>query len=294
MNLSPRFTLLIAATFLSVTTAYAQSRIPADPDPTRLANAPDAAEPEDDWQVRIGVGTLYSPAFLGSDDYQLQAGPNVEIRFRDRLFVSIVDGIGFDVIKTDNFRAGPVISYGQGRNDKGSGPFRIAGKPSEALIGLGDIKGSAEAGGYIEYQSGGFSAKIEVRKALGGHDGIISDIGARYTIGLMGLTVGDQSVVFSAGPRATIVDDKYNHAFFGIDAGQSLRSGLAEFDAKGGLLTYGVGAAVIVPISSNFSASLIGGFDRLAGDAAKSPLVRERGSRNQATVGLGLTYRFGM
>ena len=33
-------------------------------------------------------------------------------------------------------------------------------------------------------------------------------------------------------------------------------------------------------------------YERLVGDAAKSPIVRELGSRNQLSGGLGLSYTF--
>jgi outer membrane protein len=288
-----RLAFLAAAIALPTTDACGQDRIPADPDPTRLANAPRDAAP-DSWQVRIGVGAVYSPTFLGSDEYQLRAGPSVEIRYKDRFFLSVIDGAGFDMVKTKRLRAGPIIKLQQQRRENGKNMFVIAGGQSDALRGLGDVPATAEAGGYIQYQSAGFSAKVEVRKGIGGHDGLIAEIGARYTTGLMGIAVGDRSVILSLGPRVTIVDDTYNKAYFGIDAGQSARSGLAPFDAGGGLQSYGVGAAVVIPIAGALSAAVLGGFDRLSGDAAKSPLVRDRGSRNQGTLGLGLTYRFGL
>jgi outer membrane protein len=37
-----------------------------------------------------------------------------------------------------------------------------------------------------------------------------------------------------------------------------------------------------------------GRYERLVGDAADSPIVREFGSRNQLSGGLGLTYTFTM
>jgi outer membrane protein len=275
-------------------TASAQGRIPADPDPTRLANAPQSAEPEDDWQLEIGAGGFYGPAFLGSKDYQLQVGPMVEVRYKDRFFLSVIDGVGFDLIKTDNFRAGPILNFEQKRQEDGKGNFVIAGGSTTALRGLGDVAATFEAGGYLEYQSGGFSVKGEVRMGVNGHEGLIAELGARYSTGLMGMTVGDQPVVFSLGPRATVVDDKYNQAYFGIDADQSARSGLAQFNAKGGLQSYGAGATLAVPITGGLGVAVMAGFDRLSGDAGKSPLVRERGSRNQATIGLGIIYRFGL
>jgi outer membrane protein len=33
-------------------------------------------------------------------------------------------------------------------------------------------------------------------------------------------------------------------------------------------------------------------YDRLVGDAGKSPIVRDLGSRNQLAAGVGLTYTF--
>ncbi len=289
-----RLTLLATFTVMAGGQASAQDRIPADPDPTRLANAPENQAPRSDWQFQIGVGTIYGPAFLGSDDYQLRAGPNVEIRYKDRFFLSVIDGAGFDLIKTATFRAGPVIKYQQQRRENGNSTFRIAGSRTDALRGLGDVPDTAEAGGYLQYQAGAFSAKAEVRQGIGGHDGLIADLGARYTTRFTAPPTGERPVIFSIGPRATIVDDKYNQAYFGVTPEQSTRSGLARYNAGGGLLSYGVGAAFLVPVSGRLNAALLGGYDRLAGDAADSPLVQERGSRNQATVGLGLIYRFGL
>ncbi len=287
-----RSAVLCAAATLGATASSAQERPPLDPDAIRAVGTPD--EPRDDWQIQLGVGGFYSPNFVGSKDYQLQAGPNIAVRYKDRFFVSVLDGVGFDLIKTDSFRAGPVVKFQQQRRENGKSTFMIAGKRSTALLGMGDVDATIEAGGYIRYQSGPFSANAEVRKGLGGHDGVIAEFGLRYTTTFAGLSVGDRPIILSVGPGATVVDSKYEATYFSIDAGQSSRTGLARFDAKGGLQSYGVNAVVVVPISSKLSAALIGGFDRLSGDAAKSPLVRERGSRNQKTLGLGLTYRFGL
>ena len=286
-------TLLATFTVMAGGQASAQDRLPADPDPTPLANALENQAPRSDWQFQIGVGTIYGPAFLGSDDYQLRAGPNVEVRYKDRLFLSVIDGAGFDLIKTATFRAGPVIKYQQQRRENGNSSFQIAGARTDALRGLGDVPDTAEAGGYLQYQAGAFSAKAEVRQGVGGHDGLIADLDARYTIRFTASPLAERPVIFSIGARATIVDDKYNQVYFGVTPEQSTSSGLARYDAGSGLLTYGVGAAFLVPVSGRLNAALLGGYDRLAGDGADSPLVRERGSRNQPTVGFGLIYRFG-
>ncbi len=281
-----------AAVALISTIAQAQVRVATDPDPTRLENAPEESTPSD-WQIRIGAGAIYAPAFIGSDHYQLQAGPDFEVRYKDRFYLSVIDGAGFDLIKTENLRVGPVVKFQQKRRESGKGTFVIAGGRTDELRGLGSVAATAEAGGYVQYQSGGLSARAEVRKGIGGHDGIIADLSARFAAPIPVPSISARPVIVSVGPRATIVDNKYNDSYFSIDAGQSTRSGLRTFDAKGGLLSYGLGSAIIVPLSNHFSGSILAGYDRVASDAANSPLVRDRGSRNQATLGLGLSYRFG-
>lgn len=258
----------------------------------RVADPPEL--PESDWQIQVGVGAFYGPAFLGSKDYQLQGGPNLEIRYKDRFFISMFDGIGVDLIKTENFSAGPIVKYQSKRKENGKSNFVIAGARTKALRGLGDVDASAEVGGYAEYKAGPFQIGAEVRKGLGGHKGLIAEIEANFRGYVPGFAIDERPIMFSIGPRATIVDAKYNDAYFSIDEGQSLRSGLPTYDAGGGLLSFGAAGAVLVPLTSRMSLAALGGYDRLSGDAAKSPLVRERGSRNQVSGGLGLIYRFGL
>ncbi|WP_420140002.1 MipA/OmpV family protein [Sphingomonas sp.] len=284
---------LLFALSLSATEADAQGPIPSDPDPARLANAPAGDRPKGDWQLRLGGGALYAPAFLGSSHYQLRAGPNIEIRYQDRYFVSLIDGVGADLIKSSHFRAGPILRYEQKRRESGKTVLLIAGGRTEALRGLGDVPGTAEAGGYAQYQSGRVSAKVEVRKGLGGHDGLIAQLGARYAAPISAIAVGGRPLIVSFGPRATFVDDRYNRSYFGVDARQSVQSGLPRYRATGGLLSYGTGGTILLPFAPSLSAALLAGYDRLSGDAGRSPLVRQRGSRNQGSLGLGLTYSFG-
>lgn len=288
----PLLTLLVASG-APLASASAQDATPTDPHPTRQASAPGRAAPGRAWELRLGAGMLYGPAFLGSRDYQLRAGPIVEAHLGDRLHLSVVDGATFDLLKTRSLRAGPVIKYQEGRQQDGDALFVVAGGRTHALRGLGDVDATVEVGGYAQYQSGRLSAKVELRQGLGGHEGLVADLGLRLQTALTALSLGGRPLLVSAGPRATFVDAQYNQAYFGVDAGQSARSGLRPFDPEGGLLSYGVAGALIFPVSGDLSAVLLGGVDRLAGDARRSPLVRERGARDQATLAVGLSYRLG-
>jgi outer membrane protein len=274
----------------AIGTAAAQTA--PDPDPTTLANVPNDDAPPD-WQFRLGAGIGVSPAYLGSKTYQVAAAPFAEVRYKDRYFVSVFDGAGADVIKTRHFRAGPTLSFDSGRKESGK-TFKIAGNRDTSLIGLGDVKSAVQAGGFAEYSLGAFTAKAQVSKALGGTNGLVANLGVRLTEPIRISALSNKPIIVSVGPRMTFVDSKHNNAYFGVDANQSLNSGLPQYTAKGGLQSYGVGATVLVPVSKSVSAIMLFGYDRLSGDAADSPLVRERGSANQATAGLGLIYHFGL
>lgn len=271
--------------------AYAQTS-GSDADPTQLANVP----PEDrsrERQIMVGAFVAYSPAYLGADEYQLMAGPSIQVRY-DRAFLSLQDGLGYDVVRSGGWRAGPTISLRQPRRQSGNSPLMIAGERTDDLQGLGTIKASADVGGFIAYERGAFAAKLDVRQATNTDLGLIATLSARYSAMIPLSSRPGPPAIFSIGPRISFVDDKYNQSYFGITTEQSVRSGLREYRAKGGVLSAGFGASAIVPLGSRVSAMVLAGYDRLTDDAARSPLVEDRGSRDQATVGLGLVYRFGL
>lgn len=60
------------------------------------------------------------------------------------------------------------------------------------------------------------------------------------------------------------------------------------------MLSYGLGGNVIRPLNRRSALTLFTSLERLGGPAADSPLIRERGQRMQATLGLGYGVRFGL
>ena len=97
--------------------------------------------------------------------------------------------------------------------------------------------------------------------------------------------------LFTAGPRMQIVNDKYASAFYSIGAADAT-SGLPAYSAAGGINYAGVDATARYYFSETFSIRAFAEWDRLLGDAADSPLVKQRGSADQVEVGLGAAYRF--
>lgn len=116
---------------------------------TLAAQAPEKAQ---GWSFTVGAGLVYAPAYVGADNYQLNALPNITINYADRFFASVKDGVGYDVINRSGWRIGPIARYKFGRKEDQDNPFRIAGEKSNDLRGLGDIDGTLELGGGPQVQ----------------------------------------------------------------------------------------------------------------------------------------------
>ncbi len=242
------------------------------------------------WSAQVGGGALFAPSFVGDDNYQLFLLPSIRASYGERLTVGVPDGLKYDIIRTKRLRIGPNVRPSFGRNEDGRQPFSIAGAANDDLLGLGDVDPAVEVGGYAEYRFGKAALGANVTKALGGHDGVIADVTLRYNNRKM---LGCKPLFYSVGPSVRLVDQTFHQSFYGVTAAQSAASGLAVYEPEGGLNSYGLSAAAIYPIRNRVSATVLAGYDRLAGEVAESSLVSERGARDQANLGLFLTYRFG-
>jgi outer membrane scaffolding protein for murein synthesis (MipA/OmpV family) len=256
---------------------------PGDPPPGRPPALPGA----DGWSMTIGVAPVLSPVWQGSRDTALSLFPDLRFNYKDVIFASIPEGLGWNAINGDGWRAGPLAKIRFGRDEeRGGSPFLITGG-SDALLGLGDVSAAAEVGAFAEKRVGPWRGRLEARRGFGGHEGVLIDGSIAYQARL-----GRTSISF--GPRATIASADYMRTYFGIDPAQSQRSGLAPYRPGGGLLSFGVGSSVVHPLDRRSVLTLFSGLDRLGGEPGDSPLVRERGRRMQFTLGLGYGFRFGL
>jgi len=204
--------------------------------------------------MTIGAAPLFAPAFRGSDDY----APLIKVRF------------------------------GRGEEDGGN-PFLVT-DGSDALLGLGDVRAAGEAGGFVQVVTGRVQTRFELRQGFGGHDGVVADLTSSLRSGDNWPLVGP--VIWSVGPRLTAAGSDFVNAYYGITGQQSADSGLPEYAAGSGLVSVGLTGAVVRPVNPRLAYTLFAGYDRLLGDAADSPLVRERGSANQFSIGLAVGYGF--
>ena len=246
--------------------------------------------PPGGWTLTLGAAPVFSPAWQGSKDMALSIFPDLRVNYGDTIFASVPDGLGWNALNRAGWKAGPIAKLSFGRNeDNGGSPFLLSGG-SDALLGLGDIPATAELGGFVEKRwgtIGQWRVRAEVRRGFGGHEGVLADGSISYQVRL-------DRTIMSFGPRATAASGGFMRVYFGMDAGQSQRSGLAQYRPDGGLLSYGIGGTLVWPLNQRNTVTLFTGLDRLGSSATRSPLVRHRGQKTQFSVGLGYGFRFNL
>jgi MipA family protein len=232
-----------------------------------------------DWYLTLGAKGFVAPRYEGAKDYMLRAAPVISLGRAGRSvrFSSLNDNASFGFIDTGVFRAGLTGKLITGR-DSGD---------SDDLKGLHDVDWGVEVGGFAEfYPTDNIRGRVEVRRGIGAHDGVVADFAIDAFKDIT------PTVRVSAGPRATVASKDYFEEFYGVSASESVASGLARYSPGGGLKSLGVGGQITWQTTDKITTSAYAEYNRLMGPAADSSLVRERGSANQATLGVQATYRF--
>lgn len=267
----------------SLAVVQAQSTQVQTAQPEAPPGAPPPAEAaKPDWNIRLGVGAMAGPKFEGGDTYKVVPAPQFMISYRDLVFLR-GPSLGINAFTvhgprpSDKLQIGPLVRYQPGRDEDNSNRLR----------GMGDIDGAVEIGGFITYGIGAWSAGVTVFRDLSdSHDGLTAKISAghRLPLGPALLLRSDMSV--------NLADDKHTTAFFGVTAAQSARSGLRQYRPEGGFKDAGISFDLDYRVTENWGLGGRLGYKRILGDAADSPLVKDRGSANQLVTGLFLNYRF--
>lgn len=240
--------------------------------------SPLAAQDKPDMIVMIGVGPALQPKYPGASSLVLAAKPVVNFwRKGDPLPAKAADqSPGFVVLgQRGGLAAGPAVTFAPGRNGKDIAP------------GLADVGFGMEVGGFIEaYPWEHLRLRGELRRAIGASKGLTGDVAIDLE-----LRLPDDRLVVTAGPRLRWGNGRYQRAYFGVDAAEALTSGLTSHRPGSGVHAYGAMTGAYYQFGRTWGVYAFAGYDRLTGDAARSPIVTHKGSRDQFSTGLSLTYR---
>lgn len=266
---------------LSVTAAAIAAPAFAADLPSRTL-APIAVAPAPVFTVILAAGPEVQPDFPGSKSYTVL--PSIHIAYlkpgEHDPFYTPDDSFDIQIIDTPFFKAGPAANFVNRRGlSDGNGQF----------YGLHNVDFSVELGGFAEIWPWQDHLRIrgEIRKAVTGYDGLVGSIGAdlinRY---------GPFQV--SVGPRIKFGDQRYVDNFFSIQPYEAALNGrVTPYRASAGVTSVGAFATARYDFNQTWSATLFGGYDRLANSVGDSPVATVLGTRNQFTGGVTLAYSFG-
>ncbi len=236
-----------------------------------------AAQDSNDIRVRVGLGAQLQPQYIGADGTSVAPlfHINTARGTNEFRFAAPDDSFGIGVASTGGFSFGPAGNI-EGRR-----------KQSDVGAPVGNVARTFEAGAFAQYEvADSFRFRAELLKGIGGNGGLVGTISADKI-----WRSGDR-YVFSIGPRVMFSDARYQRAYFGITPAASLASGLPVYRPGGGIHAVALASGISYELSSRWGLFGFARYERLVGDAARSPIVRDFGSRNQLSGGIGLDYTF--
>ena len=236
-----------------------------------------AAQDSNDLRVRVGAGAQLRPEFIGADGTSITPLFHINIAHGTNQFSFAApdDSPSIALLSKDGFSFGPAGNI-EGRR-----------KQSDVGAPVGSVSRTFEAGAFAQYLAGdSIRLRAELLKGINGHEGLVGTIGADKI-----WRDGDH-YVFSIGPRVLFSDARYQRAYFGVSPAASLASGLPIYRPGGGVHAVAVASGMSYGLGKSWGLFGYARYERLVGDAAKSPIVREFGSRNQLSGGIGLNYTF--
>jgi outer membrane scaffolding protein for murein synthesis (MipA/OmpV family) len=230
------------------------------------------------WDVIAGIATSAKPVYSGASQYVGAGGPVINIRYRNRIFISSGEGLGGDVFSGKHYRVSLAVGLDLGR--------RMSWHYS-TLHGLGDIPRAPFfklAGTYVISRSLPILLSGDIRKIAGGAAGLVGDLDV-YTP----LPGSSRKFVMFAGPSVTFADRKHLQTVYGVSARQALLSAYPPFAAHGGLQAAGFGFSATRFFTPHVLANTNLAVSELLGSAGRSPIVERR---TQVALTLSIAYRW--
>jgi len=228
--------------------------------------------------LMLGAGVAYMPEYAGADKSRVRALPFIERTYDSGVFLSTLRGVGYQTT-IEGFNLSGALTYGGGRKD-----HKTTFSGSDALRGMGDIEGSAQAVLGVSYTLGTVGLSLGTTQNLAHRE-----YGATYTLGASMPLYTSASDQIGLSASATYGDDKHMQTYYGVTAAQSALSGYRIYSAKGGFENAGVSVSWHHVIDKNWSIRSAAGYTRLLTNAGDSPLTQRQ---NTPTLMTGFIYKF--
>jgi MipA family protein len=274
--------LVAAAAALLSAPAFAQANDVQLPDPNDRSDT-----------FTIGGGAGYVPDYEGSDDYQVIPAAFVRGRVSGFRFFTRATYLYVDVVR-----------QGGGKVDADLGPIagvrlnRRKNVDDPVVDRLPELDAAIEVGGFAGITFHGLTNPYD---ALSFRVDVVKDVGSAHGSTIITPTVDfgtplSRKLYVGASFSMDWAGGGYADYYFSVSPTAALASGLPVYDADGGLKQWRVGLIANHSITGDLLHGLsifgTGGYTRLTGDFADSPIVSLRGDSDQWFAAAGLAYTF--
>jgi outer membrane scaffolding protein for murein synthesis (MipA/OmpV family) len=227
-----------------------------------------------DLLIRIGALGFYRPEYEGGNHYEFRGFPFFDITWRNIFFLNPRKGLGAYIWNRGDIKLALSAGYSFGRDED----------DSNDLDGLGDIDSGANANILFEWAPGDIAFDTRYEQQITG-----ADTGSQVHLSLScPLQIGGSNMI-KPSVKTTYASSGYMEEYFGISPVQAARSGLPVYNADSGFKSLGLQVMSIFRLDKHLGIQAMIGCDRLIGEAADSPVVR---NVNQCVFSLGLSRRF--
>ncbi|WP_432258625.1 MipA/OmpV family protein [Cupriavidus sp. TMH.W2] len=230
-----------------------------------------------------GLGVGSTTEFAGGKDRMVGVVPGLRyVTPGGRLLEWYGPYAQFNFGGLTGFQWGPAVGLRLGRNNV----------DDPVVSRVHEIDTTVEAGGFIGYE---YLNEGRIPWRLRGGVNVMTNAGIVYggthiaATGSLWVPLHPR-VYAGVGLGATWVSGSFNRTYFGVTPSDSAASGLPVYNPGGGLEQFTGWLALIYQFDKHWYGGAMVYGQRLAGDAADSPIVTQRGTRNQITYGVGIGY----
>jgi len=214
----------------------------------------DPIEEPKTWTLDIGGGAVYGFTPGGDDPNSVNTIPWGSFSYRDRIYGNGLDGIGYNVIKRDDLRAGVQLRPAYSVESTLEGLDNPDMGADAAVYAFQALPGNFVVGGRIAHDVAGVSDGTSFFASV-----------SRQDVTRIGLL---QTTLYGRGG-----DDARSQAYLGVTQEESLESGIEAFQADGGVNAVGAAALLMVPLGENYGVGGFINYERATGAGADSPLT---------------------
>jgi outer membrane protein len=233
-----------------------------------------AVAPAYSAELNVGIGSIYGGTPYRDYENEKYILPIINYD-SDLIFVRMSSAIGVYFLKNDNHKFSLDIAYSPIN-------FKPSRSDDKAIRQLDKRRAALLAGPAYEFRSSWGEIRTTVVADISGNShGLIVDSAYSYP-----MNYGRISIAPSVGGQWR--NAHYNNHFFGVNAQESQRSGLAQYSASGNIASYAM-LYGHYRFSDSWSAFLMGKM-MYSGKASKDSPMTE--NDNSWLVATGILYKF--